>query len=92
MVRQYKSASISTEGKPTEATGVPQAPKTRHSVMDGIVKGVARGMHTPLPDGILPGLSRRVAGGNGMTVAPAATKLPEQSFGGVPYQMGKMGK
>ena len=91
MVRQYKTASVSTEGKPTEATGVPQPPKTRHSVMDGIVKGVPRGMHTPLPDGILPGLTRRVAGG-GLSVAASATKMPEQAFGGVPYQMGKMGR
>lgn len=91
MPRQYKAASVSTEGKPTEATGVPQPPKTRHSVMDGIVKGVPRGIHTPMPDGIITGLMPKVNGG-GLTVAASATKMPEQSLGSVPYQMGKIGR
>jgi hypothetical protein len=91
MPRQYKAASVSTEGKPTEATGVPQPPKTRHSVMDGIVKGVPRGMHTPMPDGIITGLMPKVSGG-GLSVAASATKMPEQSFGGGMFQVGKMGR
>jgi len=36
---RHKDMSVSTMGKPTEKTGVPQPPHTRHSVMDGIVKG-----------------------------------------------------
>ena len=78
-------------GKPTEATGVPQAPKTRHSVMDGIVKGVPRGMRTPMPDGIVTGLAGRMTG-KGLTVESSATKLPEQVFGGVPYAMSAFGR
>jgi hypothetical protein len=90
MPRQY-NASINTMGKPTEATGVPQAPKTRHSVMDGIVKGVPRKMFTPMVDGLVSGLAGRMTGG-GLKVEASATKAPEQTFGGVPYQMSAFGR
>jgi hypothetical protein len=90
MPRQYKP-SINAMGKPTEATGVPQEPKTRHSVMDGIVKGVPRGMHTPMVDGLITGMVGRVSGG-GLKVAPSATKIPEQEFGSVNYAMSKFGR
>lgn len=88
---KMKDMSISTAGKPTEKTGVPQPPHTRHSVMDGIVKGVPRGMRTPMPDGIITGTKGRESGG-GLKVAASATKLPTQEFGAVPYQMSAFGR
>jgi hypothetical protein len=87
----YKKMSTSTEGKPTEMTGVPQPPKTRHSVMDGIVKGVPRGVRTPMVDGVITGLHGKVTGGD-LKVAASATKLPTQEFGAVPYQMSAFGR
>lgn len=87
----YKKMAVSTEGKPTEKTGVPQPPKTRHSVMDGIVKGVPRGVHTPMVDGVITGLKGRESGGN-LKVAQSATKLPTQEFGAVPFQMSAFGR
>lgn len=86
-----KKVSISTEGKPTEKTGVPQPPRTRHSVMDGIVKGVPRGMRTPMPDGIITGLAPKM-NGHIVGVAPSATRLPTQEFGSVPYQSSAFGR
>lgn len=86
-----KGVSDSAMGKPTEMTGVPQPPKTRHSVMDGIVKGVPRGLHSGMPDGIITGLMPKVSGGD-LTVAPSATKIANQSFGGAMYQVGKSGR
>lgn len=86
-----KKYSVSTEGKPTEKTGVPQPPRTRHSVMDGIVKGVPRGMRTPMPDGVITGLAPKMSG-HVTGVAPSATKLPTQEFGAVPYQMSAFGR
>jgi hypothetical protein len=88
---KMKDMSVSTSGKPTEKTGVPQPPMTRHSVMDGIVKGVPRGMRTPMPDGIITGTKGRESGG-GLKVAASATKLPTQEFGAVPYQMSAFGR
>lgn len=82
---------VSAEGKPTEKTGVPQPPKTRHSVMDGIVRGVPRGTHTPMVDGVITGLKGKETGG-ALKVAASATKLPTQEFGAVPYQMSAFGR
>lgn len=87
-----KGASDSAMGKPTEMTGVPQPPKTRHSVMDGIVRGVPRGMRTQMPDGIITGMMPKVSGGDMMNVAPSATKVANQSFGGAVFQVGKSGR
>jgi hypothetical protein len=83
--------SISTEGKPTEATGVPQPMPTRHSIMEGIVKGVPRGTYTSLPDGMITGLKDH-ASGKMMKVAPSATKIPTQEFGSVNYAVSAYGR
>ena len=83
--------SVSAHGAPTEATGVPQPQKTRHSVMDGIVRGVPRGVHTTLPDGIIGGLKPHESG-KLMKVAASATKQPGQEFGAVPYQVSAFGR
>lgn len=80
--------SITATGKPTEMTGVPQANKTRHSVMDGIVKGIPRGLCPPTIDGLVSGLVGKTTG-DAMKVAPSATRIPDQVFGAVPYSAGK---
>jgi len=92
-----KDVSVNAMGKPTEATGVPQAPvRHRHSVMDGIVKGVARHTTTAVVDGILTGApSKGAQQGEVLRKAPtipvgrSATTVPEQGFGSVPYAMSK---
>jgi len=86
-----KKASVSTMGKPTEMTGVPQPPRTRHSVMDGIVKGVPRRMFTPMPDGVVTGLAPKMTG-HVTGVAPSATRIPTQNFGSVPFQLSAFGR
>ena len=86
-----KKASVNTMGKPTEMTSAPQPPRTRHSVMDGIVKGVPRGMRTPMPDGVITGLAPKMTG-HVTGVAPSATRLPTQEFGSVPFQMSAFGR
>lgn len=86
-----KKAGISTYGKPTEMTSAPQAPKTRHTVMDGIVKGVPRGLHTPTVDGLVSGLQGPHASGASLVISESATPVPEQGFGSVPYQMARFG-
>jgi len=80
--------SVNTMGKPTEMTGVPQQPKTRHSVMDGIVRGIPRGYCPPTIDGLVSGLQPKTTGGL-MKVEASATRTPDQVFGGVPYSMSK---
>lgn len=85
--------SVSTAGKPTEKTGVPQPmPHRPSSVMDGIVRGVSRNVHTPMVDGLV-----KSACGHKMTdglhaVKASATKMAEQEFGGVPYAGAKLGR
>jgi hypothetical protein len=88
MPRQKVPANV--DGKPTEKTAAPQAPKAT-AVMDGIVKGIPRGVHTPMVDGVVTGLKPRDSGAN-LKVAPGATKLATQNFGAVPYQMGAFGR
>ena len=82
-----KVMSVSTSGKPTEKTGVPQPPAhSRHQVMDGIVRGVPKGVHTPMPDGVVSGLMPKVSG-KVMSVDSGATRHSEQEFGSVPFAM-----
>jgi hypothetical protein len=87
MARPKKNVSIATEGKPTEMTGVPQPPKTRHTPIDGIITGVPKGVQTKLADGIITGLHGRETGAM-PKVAPSATKVALQEFGNVRFQMG----
>lgn len=87
--------SASTAGKPTTMTGVPQPRMgTKHGVMDGIVKGVPRGTHTPYMDGLVKtACSHAPAMDDGLhKVAPNATKFGTQQFGSVPYADSAFGK
>ena len=89
-----QNVSVSTMGKPTEATGVPQPHMgTRHGVMDGIVKGVPRGSHTPYMDGLVKSAcTHKGKAEDGMhAVKGSATKLATQQFGSVPYQDARIG-
>ena len=92
MARMAKSAmrpSVSTEGKPTEKTSAPQPlPHHRHQVLDGIVRGIPRGVHTPRVDGLISGLTPHESG-RIMSVHKAATIHSQQEFGSVPFAMGK---
>ena len=100
MPRVKKDVSISAMGKPTEATGVPQPRMSRsHSVMDGIVKGVARGTRTPIVDGLVRSapMSKALdsptlrAVPNHLSVIPGATHLASQQLGSIPYAMSRGG-
>lgn len=98
MVRAKRDMSSSAAGKPTERTMAPQAPvRNRHSVMDGIVKGIPKGTHTPVVDGVLKGAPMSGALDSptmrsmvkGIPVAGPATKQPTQAFGSVPFAMAR---
>ena len=94
MPSHMKGMGVNTMGKPTEKTGVPQ-PKldVRHQVLDGLVKGVPRGTHTPLVDGLITGTKAHLGQGEGFvhTTTPSATRKATQQFGSVPYQMARLG-
>lgn len=94
MPRKSAQPSISTEGKPTEKTGAPQAhQKASHSTMDGIVKGIPRKTTTPMVDGLIRSACDHKMGSDGMhSVKASATKLGRQEFGAVPYQDAKLGR
>jgi hypothetical protein len=95
MVRKGMVPSISTQGKPTEKTGVPQHSMGVSShVMDGIVRGVARGTTTHQVDGVLKSAcGHKMGSSDGMMgVRPNATKTPLQGFGSVNYAEAKIGK
>ena len=88
-----KEMSISTTGKPTEKTGVPQPHlKVSHGVMDGIVRGVERGVHTKMVDGLISNACSHKASDGMHAVKPSATKMATQQFGSVPYQDAKLGR
>lgn len=103
MVRAKKEMNVSAAGKPTEKTAVPQAPvRTRHTVLDGIVEGVPRGVHTPVVDGILTGMELKASHSqhykdkkssfiSAIPVAPSMTRDPLQVYGSIPYAVGKYG-
>ena len=100
MVRAKREMSSSAAGKPTERTMAPQAPvRTRHSVMDGIVKGIAKGTHTAVVDGVLKGAPMSGALESptmrsmvkGIPVAGPATKMAPQQYGSIPYAMSRGG-
>ena len=79
-----KDMSISAMGKMSEATGVPQPQmKVKHSVMDGIVKGVERGVHTPMVDGLIRTACSHKTENGIHAVKPSATKVATQQFGSV---------
>ncbi len=85
--------SVSTAGKPTEMTGVPQPPRHRpNGVMDGIVRGVSRNIHTPMVDGLVKSACGHKMADGLHTVKASATKMAEQEFGGVPYANAKLGR
>ena len=87
--------SISTMGKPTEKTGVPQPSMgRRQGVMEGIVKGVRRGTQTPYMDGLVKSACmHKDKPEDGMhSVKGSATKMATQQFGSVPYQDARIGK
>jgi hypothetical protein len=94
MVRRGNVPSVSTEGKPTEKTGVPQ-PNMGHKggLMDGIVRGIARGTTTHMVDGVLKSACEHKMGSSGVHgVRPDATKTSLQNFGSVGYAEAKIGK
>ena len=99
MPRVKKDMSASAMGMPTEKTMAPQPPtRHRHSVMDGIVKGVSRGVHTPVVDGILKSCVSGPLDSPTLRAVPkthpvikSATKAGTQVFGSIPYAMGKGG-
>jgi hypothetical protein len=85
--------SVSTAGKPTEMTGVPQpAPYRPHNVLDGIVRGVGRGVYPPIMDGIVKSACSHKVSSGLHAVKPSATRFAEQEFGGVPYAGAKLGR
>jgi hypothetical protein len=86
--------SVNTMGKPTEKTGVPQPNMgVKHSVLDGIVKGVARNTHTPYMDGLVKSACEHKGMDKGIhSVRPSATKFGEQQFGSVPFADARLGK
>ena len=88
-----KEMSISTTGKPTEKTGVPQ-PNMGHKggVMDGIVRGVQRGVHTKMVDGLISNACNHKASDGMHSVKPSATKMATQQFGSTPYADAKLGR
>lgn len=88
-----KDMSISTTGKPTEKTGVPQ-PNMGHKggLMDGIVRGVERGVHTRLVDGLISNASSHKASDGMHSIRPSATKMATQQFGSVAYADAKLGR
>ena len=95
MVKKSAGAmSISTQGKPTEHTGVPQPPHQggKHGVMDGIVRGVARHTYTPMVDGLVKSACSHKATDGVHGVKAPATKMGLQQFGSVPYADGKVGR
>ena len=85
--------SVSTMGKPTEKTGVPQPPMgSRGHVLDGIVRGIPRRTHTPLVEGLVKSSCDHLKPSEGIyKVAPAATKIAMQEFGSVPYAEARLG-
>ena len=88
------NVSVSTMGKPTEKTGVPQPHMgTRHGVMDGIVKGVPANTHTPFMEGLVKSAcDHKMKPEDGMhPVKASATKMATQQFGSVPYQDARIG-
>lgn len=85
--------SVSAMGKPTEMTGVPQAPMgAKEGVMDGIVKGVPRNLHTPMVDGLVKTACSHKATDGVHPVKPSATKIATQEFGSVPFGDAKLGR
>ena len=87
--REGMKPSVSTEGKPTEKTSAPQPlAHRRHGVLDGIVKGVPRGVYTPMVDGLITG-TKCGETGKIHSVAKSATIHSPQEFGAVPFAMSK---
>ena len=86
--------SISTMGKPTEKTGVPQPNMgVKAGVLDGIVKGVPRNTHTPFLDGLVKSACDHKQMDTGIhKVAPSATLYGSQQFGSVPFADARLGK
>ena len=85
--------SVSAAGKPTEMTGVPQPrPHRPNAVMDGIVRGVSRGVHTPMVDGLVKSACGHKMSDGLHAVKASATRMAEQEFGGVPYAGAKLGR
>ena len=88
-----KEMSVSTTGKPTEKTGVPQPHmKVSHGVMDGIVRGVERGVHTKMVDGLVPSACSHKASDGMHAIKPSATKMATQQFGSVAYADARLGR
>lgn len=94
MAKAADMMSVSTMGKPTEKTGVPQPNiGVKHGVLDGIVKGVPRNTHTPFVDGLVKSACEHKRMDNGIhSVKASATKFGEQEFGAVPYADARLGK
>lgn len=94
MVKKSAGAyAVSTAGMPTEKTGVPQPmPHRPNGVMDGIVKGVSRGVHTPMVDGLVKSACNHKMTDGLHAVKASATKKAEQEFGGVPFANAKLGR
>jgi len=83
---QKSSKHLDNTNKATKATG---ESKSGH-LMDGIVAGLPKRVSPPVVDGIFRGVERGVRGGAMSSIASSATRSEKGAFGAGAFPEGKM--